>query len=109
MAILEDIYAEIQRSNVLLEDLVAKVAQIITIIAVPANAPPQYTGPTLLNDLVVGSGYALEGFDPDGDPITWSIDEQDAAKASVTPAGVLTPLIPLDEVAVTIYLDDGKA
>lgn len=86
----------------------AKVSAVITITAVVPNAPPQYTGPTELVDLVVGQARALEGFDPDGDQITWSVDPADAAKVSVTPSGALTPLVPLAGEAVTVWLDDGK-
>lgn len=90
-------------------DIMAKVAAVIKIIAVPPNAPPQYTGPSEIKDAVVGKTIALEGFDPDGDQITWTVDPADVKKVSVTPGGVLTPLVVLDEEAVTVWLDDGKA
>lgn len=90
-------------------EVVGRVATVITLTAVPANAPPQYTGPSVINDLVVGQGRALQGFDPDGDVIRWSIDPADAARASVSADGVLVALEPLANVAVTVWLDDGKA
>jgi len=85
-----------------------KVAVGITISAVAPNAPPQYTGPTTINDLVVGVGRQLEGFDPDGDLVTWSIDPADASVASVSPAGVLEALAATQDHAITVWLDDGK-
>lgn len=85
-----------------------KVQAVITLTAVQPNAPPQYTGPAEIVDLVVGQARALEGFDPDGDAITWSVDPADAAKVSVTPGGALTALVPLAGEAVTVWLDDGK-
>lgn len=89
-------------------EIVAKVSAVITLTAVPANAPPQYTGPASINDLVVGVGRQLQGFDPDGDTITWSVAAADATKISVSAGGVLTALQPLSNAAVTIELDDGK-
>jgi hypothetical protein len=94
-------------TNQLLEAILAKVSQILNIIAVDANAPPQYTGPTTINDLVVGQGRALQGFDPDGDTIIWSIDPADEAKATVTTGGILTAIVPLNG-PITVWLDDGK-
>lgn len=108
MGVLEDILGEVRRGNEIAEAILAKVSAVITVRAVNANAPPQYTGPTTINDLVVGLGRALLGMDPDGDPIVWSIDPANSAQASVTPQGVLTPLVPLDGVAITVWLDDGK-
>lgn len=106
--LLEQLLAEVRRGNDLAEAILAKVSAVITVRAVGANAPPQYTGPTSLLDLVVGQGRALQGFDPDGDAIAWSVDPADAAKVGVTAGGVLTPLVPLADVAVTVWLDDGK-
>lgn len=90
-------------------NIMAKVSAVIKITAVVPNAPPQYTGPTTILDGVVGKGVALQGFDPDNDPITWSVDPANAEQVSVNAAGVLTPLVPLDGVAITVWLDDGKA
>lgn len=103
----EDIVLEIKRSNQLLEAILAKVAAILNVVAVEPNAPPQYTGPTDINDLVVGVGRQLEGFDPDGDSITWSLDAADAERATVSPEGVLVMTAPYDG-AITVWLDDGK-
>lgn len=89
--------------------VMAKVAAVIKITAVNPNAPPQYTGPTTIADAVVGQGLALQGFDPDNDPITWSVDPTNKEQVSVSPAGVLTPLVPLNGEAITVWLDDGKA
>lgn len=86
----------------------AKISVALTLTAVQANAPPQYTGPLTINDLVVGQGRALQGFDPDGDVIIWSVDPAFASQVTVSPAGVLTALVPLTGVAVTVFLDDGK-
>jgi len=86
----------------------SKVAVGITITAVNPNAPPQYTGPDVINDLVVNVGRQLEGFDPDGDIVTWSIDPADASVASVSPAGVLEALAPTADHAITVWMDDGK-
>jgi hypothetical protein len=91
----------------------AKIAVVIDVVAVAQNAPPQYTGPELINDLVVGAGRQLQGFDPDGDPIVWSVDPAHEADVTVSPAGVLTAKHPLgaqgSPVAITVYMDDGKA
>lgn len=104
--------AEARRTNQLLEEIMAKVQVVINLIAVKPNAPPQYTGPTTIKDLVIGVGRQLEGFDPDGDPVAWSVDPEFAALVDVTPAGVLTAKTALgangQPQAVTIYLDDGK-
>lgn len=88
--------------------IVAKVSVVLTLTAVASNAPPQYTGETVINDLVINVGRQLEGFDPDSDPITWSVDPANAAQVSVSPSGVLTPLVALDGAAVTVFMDDGK-
>lgn len=109
MGIVEDMLVELRRSNQLAEAILAKVSAVITVRAVQPNAAPQYTGPTAMLDLVVGQARALEGFDPDGDAITWSVDPASADKVAVTPGGALTPLVPLNDEAVTIWLDDGKA
>jgi hypothetical protein len=90
-----------------------KLNTVIMVRAVNANSPPQYTGPSTINDLVVGQGRALQGFDPDGDVITWSLtDPVDGQKVSITPQGVLTALVPLGSsdslVPITVTLDDGK-
>lgn len=90
-------------------NVMAKVSAVIKITAVNPNAPPQYTGPTTIADAVVGQGLALQGFDPDNDQITWSVDPANAEQVSVSPAGVLTPLVPLNGEAITVWLDDGKA
>jgi hypothetical protein len=103
----KDIVLEIRRSNQLLEAILAKVAAILNVIAVEPNAPPQYTGPTDINDLVVGVGRQLEGFDPDGDSLTWSIDPANAEQGTVSPEGVLVMTTPYDG-AITVWLDDGK-
>lgn len=87
---------------------VAKVSVVLTLTAVPANAPPQYTGPTIINDLVVGQGRALQGFDPDGDVVIWGMEPDSAGLISVSAGGVITALAPLNGQAVTITLDDGK-
>lgn len=107
--VLESILAEIRRGNEISEAILAKVSAVITVRAVQPNSAPQYTGPTSMLDLVVGQARALEGFDPDGDQITWSVDPASASKVSVTPGGALTPLVPLNDEAVTVWLDDGKA
>lgn len=90
----------------------AKVAVILNLVASKPNAPPQYTGPTTINDLVIGVGRQLQGFDPDGDQITWSVDPEFEGLVEVTPGGVLTAKSSLGvggtPQAVTIYLDDGK-
>ena len=92
----------------LLEDIL-KTLKVIAIGAVLPNAPPQYTGPDTINDLVVGTGRPLQGMDPDGDNLTWSIDPANAAQASVSAGGVLTAKIPLPaNTAITVILDDGK-
>jgi len=87
----------------------SKVAVVITITAVQPNAPPQYTGPDIIDDLVVGVGRQLDGFDPDGDTVQWSIDPADEAFATVSASGVLTALAPSEARAITVWLDDGKA
>ena len=89
-------------------NVIMKVSAVIKLTAVRPNAPPQYTGPTTILDGVVGQGIALQGFDPDNDPITWSVDPANAEQVSVSPAGVLTPLVPLNGEAITVWLDDGK-
>ncbi len=86
----------------------ARVQAVITITAVAPNAPPQYDGPAVITDLVVGTGRQLVGFDPDNDPIIWSLNPDDANKVSVSPSGVLTALVPLQQSAITVFLDDGK-
>jgi hypothetical protein len=90
----------------------AKVTQILNVIAVDANDPPQYTGPTTINDLVVGVGRQLVGMDPDGDTIAWTIDPADKDKAELTTAGILTMKVPYGSTGtpapITVYLDDGK-
>jgi hypothetical protein len=86
---------------------VAKVAFVLTLTAVDANDDPQYTGPEVINDLVIGVGEQLQGFDPDGDTITWSVDPAHADKVTISPSGVLTALVPLDAAAITGYMDDG--
>lgn len=105
--------AEARRTNQLLEEIMAKVQVVINLIAVKPNSPPQYTGPTTINDLVIGVGRQLVGFDADGDAITWSVDPEFEALVEVTPGGVLTAKVPLGTdgkpQAVTIWLDDGKA
>ena len=85
-----------------------RLAVVLTLTAVPANAPPQYTGPAIINDLVVGVGRQLQGFDPDGDTVMWSVDPADVTKVSMSVQGVLTPLLALDAIPVTVWLDDGK-
>lgn len=104
--------AEARRTNQLLEEIMAKVQVVINLIAVKPNSPPQYTGPTTINDLVIGVGRQLQGFDPDGDTITWSVDPEFEALVEVTPGGVLTAKSALGASgapqAVTIWLDDGK-
>lgn len=105
--------AESKITNQLLEVIVAKIQVVINLVAVKPNAPPQYTGPTTINDLIVGVGRQLVGFDADGDAITWSVDPEFEALVEVTPGGVLTAKVPLGTdgkpQAVTIWLDDGKA
>jgi len=92
---------------------VARVPVVLNVIAVNTNAPPQYTGPNEINDLVVGAGRQLQAFDPDGDLITWSVDPANDQQVSVSPAGVLTALMPLGAggapIAITVWMDDGKA
>lgn len=104
--------AEARRTNQLLEEIMAKVQVVINLIAFKPNSPPQYTGPTTINDLVIGVGRQLQGFDPDGDTITWSVDPEFEALVEVTPGGVLTAKSALGASgvpqAVTIWLDDGK-
>lgn len=104
--------AEAKRTNQLLGEIMAKVQVVINLIAVKPNAPPQYTGPTTINDLVVGVGRQLIGMDADGDAITWSVDPKNAEAVSITPGGVLTALRDLGAngvpEAITIYMDDGR-
>ena len=87
----------------------AKVAIVVTITAVNPNGPPQYTGPEVIDDLVVGVGRQLDGFDPDGDAIAWSIDPNDESFASVSSSGVLIAKAPTEGRAITVWLDDGKS
>jgi hypothetical protein len=117
VGILEQILVEIRRGNAITEEILMKLNTVIMVRAVNANAPPQYTGPSSIGDLVVGVGRALQGFDPDGDVIRWSLTnpETDGQKVSVTPEGVLTALVPLGSsaapstlVAISVTLDDGK-
>ena len=89
-------------------EITMKVKAVITISAVNPNAPPQYTGPSKIVDLVVGTGRALQGFDPDNDVITWSVDPTNAEQVSVSPEGILTALVPLKGAAITVWLDDGR-
>lgn len=104
--------AEARRTNQLLEEIMAKVQVVINLIAFKPNSPPQYTGPTTINDLVIGVGRQLQGFDPDGDTITWSVDPAFKDLVDVTPGGILTPKValgtPEQPQAITIWLDDGK-
>jgi len=102
---LGDVVAEQQRSNKLLEAILAKVSAVITVKIDGANAPPQFVGPTEVLDGVVGATIGLQGFDPDGDPITWSMDA--SPLATVSPAGVLKFIAP-GTGAITVHLDDGK-
>lgn len=92
--------------------IVAKVTVSLGVIAVTSDAPPQYTGPNPINDLVVDVGRQLQGMDPDGDPFTWSVDPADADKVNVTAGGMLTAKKPLGAQGapetVTVYMDDGK-
>lgn len=104
--------AETKRTNQLLEEIMAKVQVVINLIAVKPNSPPQYTGPTTINDLVIGVGRQLQGFDPDGDAIAWSVDPEFKELVDITPGGVLTAKTALGVAgapqAVTIWLDDGR-
>jgi len=110
------ISAEVRRGNSPTGELMAKVQAVINVVAVAPNANPQYTGPASINDLVVGQGRQLQGFDPDGDPITWSVAAADAGKVSISPVGIVTALVPLGDnaatppvlVPITVELDDGK-
>lgn len=126
MGILEDLLVEAKRlnaasilaiaeakiTNQLLGEIMAKVAVILNLVASKPNAPPQYTGPTTINDLVIGVGRQLQGFDPDGDTIAWSVDPEFKELVDITPGGVLTAKTALGTAgtpqAVTIWLDDGK-
>jgi hypothetical protein len=116
VGILEQILVDIRRGNQLTEAILAKLNAVIIVRAVAPNASPQYTGPAVIDDLVVGVGRALEGFDPDGDQITWSLTnpEADADQVSLTAQGVLTALVPLGGdasspgVPIAVTLDDGK-
>lgn len=100
--------ADVRRDNPTTGAIVAKIAIVLTLAAVQSNAPPQYTGPSSILDLVVGVGRQLQGFDPDGDTIVWSIGPDDAAKVSVTSGGILTAITPMSGAPVTVFLDDGK-
>jgi hypothetical protein len=101
-------------------EIMAKVTVTIGIVATRPNGPPQYTGPAVLNDLVVGVGRQLQYMDPDGDNVTVSVPPEFAAKVAVQ-NGILTPLVELGTVdpespqgpkrpePIVIELDDGKA
>jgi len=103
---LGDVVAEQQRSNELLGAILAKVSAVINVTVVAGNAPPQFIGPLEIKDGVVGKTRALQGFDPDGDPIVWSMDQSNLA--TISPSGVLTFVAP-GTGAITVHLDDGKA
>lgn len=79
--------------------------QVINVVIVRPNDPPQYTGPTTINDLVVGVTRQLQGMDPDGDQITWTMDP--SPLATISTSGVLTPT-QAGTGAITVHLDDGK-
>src|SRR5262245_42858635 len=114
MAANDDMVAEQKITNALLEDILAKVTQILNIIAAAPqeNRPPQYTGPTDFPNLKVGQAVQLQGTDPDGDVITWTLDPTCADKVSLTQNGLLTANVafgaPGAPVQITVYLDDGK-
>lgn len=84
---------------------VAITTQVIHVKVVAANAPPQYTGPEDLGTQVQNSTLALEGMDPDGDPLTWSVEPN--ALATCNAAGVLT-FTGVGEGDITVKIDDGK-
>jgi len=90
--------------------IMGKTVVSISFTAVAANAPPQYTGPSAINDLVVSVGRQLQGFDADGDQFTWSFKDPAAAsgKMTLTSGGLATALVPLANQAYEIVLDDGK-
>lgn len=104
--------ADVRRDNPMTGAIVAKVTVVLSLLAVLPNAPPQYTGPTTITDLIVGVGRQLQFMDPDGDPVTVTVKAAFAQKCSVTPQGVLVALVPLGAggvpEAVEIELDDGK-
>jgi hypothetical protein len=108
------IVAELQKLNQTTRDiLMAITTQVIAVKIVDANSPPQYTGPTTLN-AVTAVPVQLQGMDPDGDPIKWTVDANQYA--TITQGGLLSPLkaTPKDAqgnalpVNITIHLDDGK-
>jgi hypothetical protein len=98
-------------------EVMAKVTVVLSIIAVAPNAPPQMDpAARTITNLTVGVPRALGGIsDPDGDQVTVTVKAGFENKISVTPAGVLTALVPLGNAedgiseAVEIELDDGKS
>jgi hypothetical protein len=115
MATLDDILGAISRSNQLLEAILAKVSQILSVISSQPNGPPVYTGPTSFA-ATVGVPFQLEGSDPDGDVIIWGAGPGQEAVATVNTAGQLVMLVPSQKdangnpipIQVTVTLDDGK-
>lgn len=95
-------------------EIVAKVVVSLQVVAVVANHPPQYTGPTTMTDLVVNVGRQLQGIDPDaGDTIRWTIDPANEADATVSVSGLFTPKRPIgtpgNPATIIVHMDDGHS
>lgn len=88
--------------------VLSRVDATLVFLPLNQNTPPQYTGPSVISDLIVGVGRQLQGVDANGDPITWSVPAAHASKISITPGGVLTALVPLTNSVVQVVLDDGR-
>ena len=87
-------------------NIMATIRQVITITTVDPNAPPQYTGAETIPDLVIGQPRQLEGFDPDGDPLTWRLVSP-SPLGTLTPDGVFTPTAE-GSGQIEVEIDDGK-
>src|SRR5215470_1813032 len=75
----------------------------------PTNQRPHYDGPSSLQwDAQPWNAVQLQGSDPDGDPLTWSIDPGDAAYASVSAGGMIAPLQAMEAHPVTVWISDGR-
>src|SRR5215470_1112393 len=75
----------------------------------PTNQRPHYDGPSSLQwDAQPWNAVQLQGSDPDGDPLTWSIDPGDAAYASVSASGMIAPLVAMEAHPVTVWISDGR-
>ena len=83
----------------------------VTVLATAPNHPPVFTS-TPRTSIRLGSGYlyAVTATDPDGDPLTFHLDQAPAGMA-ISAAGLITWTPEADQFgtnAVTVRVDDGR-